>query len=239
MHLYKNQLIRKSELLEQDITQMYQLMDSFYENINPKEFLRTLAEKDYIFLVRNPYGAIKAFTTMQLFSIPGKKLKAQGILIGDIISNQNFVWEKNLIWESLVRLERIPTRYFERYVFLACKDYWTYHVFEDSFYRCYPSEDLDTPIYMKKLMNVFGEYYSNGEYEVTSGIIKYGCFPRKIKKSRLKMMEDVIKADPDDCFLVRNPGFLDGDALVCVAELAARKQIEGIEEREPLVNFRA
>lgn len=244
MYLYKNQLIRKTDLLEQDITEMYQLMDSFYDNINPKEFLRTLAKKDYVFLVRGPYGAIKAFTTMQLFTIPGSKPKAQGILVGDIITHQNFLWERNLIWEALVRFERIPSKYMERYVFLTCEDYWTYQVFKDSFYRFYPSEEQDTPIYIKKIMNSFGEYYFNGEYEVVNGIIKHRCFPRKMKEDRRKMREDAMGKDAlneggNAYFLLRNPGYADGDGLVCIAELAERRQMENIMERIQLANMRS
>lgn len=238
MYLYQNQLIKKSELREQDITEMYQLMDSFYENINPKEFLRTLAEKDYVLLARNSYGAIKAFTTMQIFSVPGRKPKAQGIFMGDIISHQKFRWERNLIWEALVRFEQIPSRYQERYVFLTCKDYWTYCAFQKSFTRYYPNENQDTPVYMKKLMNAFGEYYYHGEYEAASGIIKHRCFPRKIKESRIKMREGTMKEEENMFFLLRNPGFIDGDGLVCIAELSDRRQRECVTQRKQLASLR-
>lgn len=243
MYLYKNQLIRKTELLEQDITEMYQLVDSFYDNMNPKEFLRTLAKKDYVFLVRSPYGAIRAFTTIQLFQILGRKPKSQGILLGDIITHQNFAGEKNLIWEVLVRFEQIPSKYVERYVFLTCRDCWTYHAFQDSFNRFYPSEEQDTPIYIKRILNLFGEYYFNGEYEIANGIIKNRCFPRKMKESRRKMREDAMARDAmkkgeNAYFLMRNPGFADGDGLICIAELAERKQMESMMERLPLANMR-
>lgn len=225
MSSLSNQLIRKNELSEQDITAMYQLMDSFYENITPKEFLRTLAKKDYIFLVKDQFAFIQAFTTLQLLHIPGRKQKVYGILAGDIITHKDYVEDRNIFTEALMEYQLRQKKQKDSYIFLTCKDCWTFKIFQESFTRCYPNKNEEMPLQVKKLINSFGEYYYSQEYESATGIIKHSCFPRKIKESRLKKMEKTLSEEERAFFVHKNPEYKKGYDLICVAELPVENQI--------------
>lgn len=225
MSSLRNQLIRKNELSEQDITAMYQLMDSFYENITPKEFLRTLAQKDYIFLVKDQFESIQAFTTLQLLHIPGRKQKVHGILAGDIITHKNYVEDRNIFTDAWMEYQLRQKKQKDLYIFLTCKDYWTFKIFQESFAHCYPNKKEEMPLQIKGLINSFGEYYYSQEYESATGIIKHSCFPRKIKESRMKKMEKALSEEERAFFVRRNPEYKKGYDLICIAELPVENPI--------------
>lgn len=219
MSVYSKELIGKNELSEQDFMRMYQLVDSYYENITPKEFFRALAKIDYIFLVRGGQNSVLAFTTLQLLHIGGKRQNIQGLLVGDIILHKDYAESINIFAEAITRYHLQGVKGKVGYVYLACKDIWTYQMFQEAFGRCYPNQREKTPLSVRKLINLFGEFYFHHEFEKSTGWIKHTCMPQQ------KIRENRMRAYKGECvfFSFQNQEYRKGHELVCIAELSENK----------------
>lgn len=222
MSAFTNQFIRKNNLSEQDVMRMYQLIDSYYENITPKEFLRTLAKIDYVFLVRGEQDSILAYITLQFIHMPDKKQNIYGLLAGDVITHKDYMADTNIFMEAISSYHLQVHKHRACYVYLACKDARTYQMFQETFYHCYPNQKEKTPLYAKKLINLFGEYYFHHEFEKSTGLIKHICFPRRIKENRMVTYREAWMAE-SEFFYQKNPEYQKGYELICVAKLSENK----------------
>lgn len=228
MTILCNQFIRKRDLTEQDFAQMYQLMESYYENITPKEFLRTLAMKDYIFLVKDELEGIQAFTTLQRVHISGGMYQIQGILLGDPITHRDYEQKENLFSQALAEYKKVHKGKQKEYVFFNCKEFGTYLAFHELFHHSYPCVNEDTPLVMKRVMNLYGEMYYSQEYDAVTGLIKYTSRPVIVKEPLVSAEEEVQVPEVEKYFIHRNPGWKKGYELVCAAELTDSNQIHNV-----------
>jgi hypothetical protein len=104
------------------------------------------------------------------------------------------------------------------YWFLICSGYKTYRCLPVFFREFYPTYRQPTPPEIKRLMDSLGHLKFPGEYEASSGIVRFKqaaplrAGVAEITPRRLK--------DPHVAFFAAaNPGHLQGDELVCLAEL--------------------
>ena len=159
--------IHKEELEEHDITAMYQMIEMYYENVNPTRFLRVLAGKDYVFFVRD--GNICAFTTLQVIHIIRKKQKLKGLLLGDVVASERYGNDdriEHIFADAVIEYRKRKKKTEEKYIFANCKDYKAYKMFASSFSHVYPCQKEDTPKHLKKVINAFREHYCNQGFDV-------------------------------------------------------------------------
>lgn len=228
MTILCNQFIGKSELTEQDFAQMYQLMDSYYENFNPKEFLRLLAMKDFIFLVKDDNESIQAVTTVQLIELSDGLETMQGILLGDPITQKDYSLKENILEQAIEEYRKHQTEKKKEYVFITCKNFKTYHQFHELFYHSYPCFNENTPYAIKHVMKMFGEFYSSQNYDTLTGLIKHESRPVVIKEPAGMPEEEHKQSEEEVFFLHKNPKWKKGYELVCSAEFTDENWIHNV-----------
>lgn len=219
MKSLRGRIVTISELSEADIQAMYRLMVQFYDNMVWENFNRDLQEKDYCVLLSSPEQKICGFSTQKLLRFEVESRIVHGVFSGDTIIHKDY-------WGS-IEMFRLFARFFVRYAeqfpefywFLISKGYKTYRMLPAFVNEFYPNYRTPTPARMKEIMNTYGSLCYPAEYDPSDGVVHYATVKDRLKDGVADITEDKL-FDPDIAFFLRqNPGYIDGDDLVCLASL--------------------
>jgi len=216
----KSKIIEKDCLTNEDILQMFQLMERHYENLNYDNFIKDLNEKDYcIVIYTEEDNKIRGFSTQKLLSFKNGTSNINGVFSGDTVIDKEY-WGSLELYKCFAQFFVKPGEGDDRfYWFLTSKGYKTYKILPLFFENFYPDYRTDTPTEVKSIMNRFGEIKYPDDYDKEKGVIVYKGTRDRLKSGIADIEEKHIK-DPDiKFFLEKNPGFKDGDDLVCLTEL--------------------
>lgn len=219
MALY-GEVIDRALLDEEDINTMFCLMNEFYDNVSMKVFQEDLSEKDHCILLKDETGDIKGFSTQKIMCVDIGQKKVWGVFSGDTIIHRDY-------WGSL-ELFKVFAQYYVRYGenydsfywFLISKGYKTYKMLPLFFKDFYPRFDKETPEFELAVMKAFGNKKYPLEYDAKRGVIVYGGKRDKLKEGVADILEKQLKDKNIEFFTRINPGYVDGDDLVCLAKLS-------------------
>lgn len=212
------QIYDKNEFYKIDVEGLFGFFSKFYHKVDPKIFEQDFYEKDYLFLLKNDEGEVKGFSNMQLIAPewdPGIRLAFSGNTIID-----PEYWgslELVRIWARL--MNRILTENKDKsiYWYLICSGFRTYMFLPVFFNKFYPNYNEATPNHIKMIIENAGRVKFPGEYE--NGIVKVQS-PRECLDATIAIPNDFKQNNPNIKFFTeRNPGYLKGDELVCMAEV--------------------
>ncbi len=219
MEKIKGKLVKIDELSNDNILDMFNLMDTFYENMNFSIFKKDLTNKDFCIILLDEKSYIQGFSTQKIMHIPVNGMKIHGVFSGDTIIHKDY-------WGSL-ELYKVFSQYFfeygtkfsEFYWFLISKGYKTYKILTTFFKEFYPNYKEDTPRDILEIINGFGKYAYLDEFNEKTGIIEYKTNKDKLKEG----VADITKKQEKDkniaFFKSKNPGYVNGNDLVCVTSL--------------------
>jgi hypothetical protein len=205
---------RVTNISDESIGEMYGLMTSHYEGVNRDIFQRDLLEKrDVIVLRDSEENQIKGFSTLMLLEEVVDESPVTALFSGDTIIDKEY-WGTNELpkwWGKYAfnLIDEMPGK--ELYWFLMSKGYKTYR-FLPVFFNEFPERE-------KRVLDslAFSKFPDN--YDSDTGVI---CFEGK--KDHLKQgVADIDNSrmnNPDiKYFVERNPGWQQGDELVCIVKL--------------------
>ena len=210
-----------SILPDQDMIRMYSLMTTYYDNVKHEKFLQDLAEKDGVLLLYDEHGDIQGFTTFMLIETDFQGGTVHALYSGDTIVDKAY-WGQRELFREYGRLfaQFLKARKEPLYWFLLTKGIRTYLMLPLFFETFYPNYHTATPLYDQQLIGSlarkkFGEFYLNAQDIV------------RVIPQADRLQEDVAhipehkKPNPHVCyFLERNPGYIEGDELVCLARIS-------------------
>jgi hypothetical protein len=113
--------------------------------------------------------------------------------------------------------DRFPKENF--YWFLISKGYKTYKMLPTFFNDFYPNYFSATPGFEQAVMNTFGKTKYPDEYNEKTGVIEYIGIKDKLKSGVADVTEKLSEDGHIRFFLDRNPGYGNGNDLVCIASL--------------------
>jgi hypothetical protein len=216
------QVIKKSELCEQDIDAMFSLMDTFYDNMKKENFLRDLSKKDFCIVLRDKQSVILGFPTQQVLHIPAENEIIHGVFSGDTIIHKQS-WGSIELFKKFARLFfEYEKKYGEFYWFLISKGYKTYKMLP-TFFR-------ESPLKMKSIMDAFGEYMYKEEYNSESGVIYYKDVKDKLKEGVADITPELLNDKDIAFFAEKNPDYKKGNDIVCVAKMSRGNLIDRVEK---------
>jgi hypothetical protein len=224
--------------------EMFELMSRYFANVSREQFEGDLNEKQWaIQVVESATGRIHGFSTQRLIeqAFDGDSILA--LFSGDTIVNPD-LWGRNIVaqvWSQLVLslLEAHPFR--ELYWFLITNIFRTYRYLPLYFREFYPTYREPTPDWAARLIDALAASRYPTAYNSATGVVRGnlwgGCRPR----SDIAGVTSERLSDPHTGFFVgRNPGYLCGDELCCIARLtvenstpAARRLLAPLRELEP------
>ncbi|MDM8516861.1 hypothetical protein QUF76_11730, partial [Desulfobacterales bacterium HSG16] len=103
-------IIPPSEIPEEDITRMFHLMSTYYDNVAWNNFYSDLSEKEQVVILRDNDRNIQGFSTLMTLDIDtimesGKKVKI--IFSGDTVIEKKF-WRSDrllFVWGKYVMID--------------------------------------------------------------------------------------------------------------------------------------
>ncbi len=202
---------------------MFDLLSTHFEGVSRPTFERDLAEKQWVVMLRDRQtGELQGFSTLMTLDAVVHDVAIRAMFSGDTIVHRDFWGEPELatVWGNFV-LSLIGKQDGVRfYWFLISKGYRTYKFLPVYFERFYPRHDEPTPAFERDLLRTLGDRKFPGQYRPEEGVIRFDK-PRDRLKADLAEIADLRLADPHiRFFLERNPGYVNGDELACVAELS-------------------
>jgi hypothetical protein len=206
----------------------YRLLCQGFLGVTWHDFIRDFEEKDAVIVLRKEHGEgeIVGWSTLMVLTLalPGEEVK--GVFSGDTVVLPEYRSGTGLGVE-LVRFFRRAYEQFPEhkvYYILISKGWRTYKIMPFFFKDFAPRFDRPTTHYDMMLMNAFGEKKYPQHYDPETGVITFS--PQRVRAESV----DAAPAKPDrhaEYFLRRNPGYLDGHELVCVARIAPENFTSG------------
>lgn len=202
---------------------MFALMTEHFEGVSRTTFERDLGEKQWVVVLRDRQtGEIQGFSTLMLLDACVGGVPVRAVFSGDTIVHRDYWGEPELatVWGNFV-LSLIGSQGGVRfYWFLISKGYRTYKFLPVYFERFFPRHDQQTPEFERLLIQELAERKFPGQFRPSEGVIRFDQ-PKDRLRPSLAEVGDLRLADPHiRFFLERNPGYVNGDELACVAELS-------------------
>ena len=208
-------------LTKTDKDRMFSLMTLHYDNVNYEKFLSDLVEKESVLVLYDQTGSIQGFTTFMIIESVFQHQKIFALYSGDTIVDRHFWGQLELfrvfggLFKKLLLEQREPL-----YWFLLTKGTKTYSMLPLFFKEFYPSYASPTPPYEQGLKDhlaseKFGTYYLKDE-----GIVRVCPQADRLKESLAQLPENKRLKQHVIFFTEQNPGYLDGDELVCLARIS-------------------
>ncbi|GAK53251.1 hypothetical protein U14_04516 [Candidatus Moduliflexus flocculans] len=210
-----------STLSSQEKERMFALMTAHYENVAPEKFLRDLSEKDGVLVFQDDDGEIQGFTTFLLTTQTVANRPIQALFSGDTIINKTCWGQQELfrMFAALLR-ELIERETPPLYWFLLSKGIRTYLLLPMFFRAFYPNYLTPTPPETRVIMGALARAKFGAWYFEQPGIVRVWP-PADRLTAELAAIPDSKREQPHvRFFLDRNPGYVNGDELVCLAEIS-------------------
>lgn len=203
---------------------MYRLFCSQFENVSMQQFVADLDEKNWVLLLHNKSGDLIAFSSMHVYETQIGDRNVTLVYSGDTTVDSS-TWSDSALSYNIMGAFSWLQRHYNTdhlYWFLLVSGYRTYRllpVFSEYFY---PRFDAPTPQSIQVMMNAMASERFGSNYDAESGIVRLDV-PSVLKDGYIDIPENRL-ADPNVAFFAeRNPGHLQGDELLCFAELAESK----------------
>ncbi len=201
---------------------MFKLYDQFYAGTSEDLFVDDLSDKTYAIVLRDEAGALQGFSSIKVWDENFRGDPVRVLYSGDTIVHKDHWGQQALVtaWGHLSGAVKAELPEVPLYWFLLVKGHRTYRYLR-TFYRVFfPAHNRPTPTDIQALTDQlagkkFGEFYSP-----QTGIVH---FPesRGHLKAEFAEIPEKDRNKPDVAyFLERNPGYVDGDELVCLTELS-------------------
>jgi hypothetical protein len=200
---------------------MYALYETYYASTSLPLFLADLQNKDYAILLTDVGGDLRGFSTLAVTSLEVEGLPHRAIFSGDTIVAHEYWGEQALAFAWIRLAGRIKREHpaTPLYWFLIVKGHRTYRYLPAFSIDYYPTWSSATPRNIKVLMDGFASSRFGDCYDSQAGLLR---FPR----SRGHLRQEWAAGPAQDLrrpevrfFLERNPGYAQGDELVCMTEL--------------------
>lgn len=212
---------RPAELTRQQRQQMAALLSQFFENTSQQQFEQDLAEKEWVFLFRQPDGTVQGFSTLMRLRLRVGQRPIVAFYSGDTIIHPDFWHELELpkIWGAHVfalAAQEPPNT--EIYWFLISSGYKTYRFLPVFFRTFYPSHRQPTPPEIQQVLDALGSHRFGQQYDPASGVIRFDT-PAPLRDGVAEVDPRRLKNRDIAYFVQRNPGYAQGDQLACLVRM--------------------
>ena len=201
---------------------MLDLMTAHYDNICSKKFREDLAEKHGVVILTDASGAIQGFTTFLTLHFDFQDNRVSVLYSGDTIIAQHCWGQLELfrvygeLFSSLLQQSPAPI-----YWFLLTKGIKTYGLLPLFFQNFYPSYATPTPAYEQQLLDSLAMRKFSDCYVKSQGIVRLIPRADRLKPELADIPGHQRGKRHIQFFLERNPGYVNGDELVCLARISA------------------
>jgi len=212
--MLKSVVSQIEKLTTEQTDTMYAIMEVYYGNTSHNAFIGELKKKRDVVLLLDEQDCIRGFTTLAVFLYDEQ---TQLLYSGDTIVEKEY-WGRHNLSQAWINNAMMYAEKFDgvTYWFLLSKGYKTYKYLNTFFNEYYPRVDTETPDKMQRIMDAFakqqyGEKYRNGVWAAGNDFLK----------DEYDFTDEAAKRDKNTAFfLENNPGYVNGDELICLCEIS-------------------
>jgi len=207
-------------LTETDRAAMRSLMADYFENVSDEHFRTDLDEKEQVILLRDDRNRIRGFSTMMRFTVSVDGQEVVGIFSGDTIIDRA-CWGTSLLprlwarlafrWSDAVPHDRV-------YWLLLSAGYKTYRFLPVFFDTFYPTRERSMPLGIRRLRDALAAARYPEAYDPSDGVVRFE-HPTPLRENVAPPTERRRQNPHVAFFLEANPGYTDGDELVCLTQV--------------------
>jgi hypothetical protein len=208
--------IRREDLTADQIATMFDLLGTFFAGVTRTTFDQDLTEKSHVILLEDPEGRVRGFSTLLVYQTQVPDTNATVVYSGDTIVHRDW-WGSPALPVTWLRAVRALTPSSTPVYWLLLTSGFRTYRFLSVFWRdFYPR--FDTVTQTPALVDALARERFGDRYDASRGIV---CFDRpQVLVPELLDVSSGRTSDPHVAFfLERNPGFTNGDELVCLTEL--------------------
>ena len=220
----KGQFLKRSAVSDATKAEMYRLFCSQFENVSLQQFVADLDEKNWVLLLYNKSGKLIGFSSMHVYqtSIDGKAVTL--VYSGDTTVDSNTWSDSALSYNMMGAFSWLQRHYNTDRLcwFLLVSGYRTYRLLPVFSQLFFPRFDQPTPDDIQTLMNAMALERFGSNYDPATGVVHLDA--PSVLKDKFRDIPENRMTDPNIAFFAeRNSGHLQGDELLCFAELSAGK----------------
>ncbi len=215
----KYQIVSAKDISSAQIEAMYQLMTTYYENVEQNQFYADLAKKQTVILLYNETDII-GFTGLEFMQITIDGQTVHGIFSGNTIMAKGIPLT-GLLQKAFIKIvDQMMKTHQPLYWFLICKGYKTYRYLSMYFHHYYPAAGVVTPQFEQKLMHAYASQKYGAAYNQQTGIIKNSGYNDYLRKGVAPIDQKALRHPETQYFITANPDHANGDELVCIAKFS-------------------
>jgi hypothetical protein len=203
-----------------DRKNMFHLMAQYYDDTDWAVFCADLEEKDYCILLFDENQGLQGFSTQKILAIPLGAETVYGLFSGDTIIHKDYWGSLELFKIFTASFFPLGRQYPDFYWFLTTKGYKTYRMLPVFFQKFYPNFQEGTPPREQAILQAFGRARYPREFQEDSGVIAYRKCKDKLKAGVADITANRLQDRHVRYFLKLNPGYAQGNDLVCLARLS-------------------
>lgn len=200
---------------------MYTIMCDHFLGIERATFDRDLAEKDWVVHMDDDLGELQGFTTLKLLRHREGDRTYLGFYSGDTVLAPEFLSDSQWLgtWSRFVFAEAARHPDARSYWVLLTATHRTYRIMTSSFKVAYPDPCRPGTDDERRLLDAFVRQKFPDEYDAAAGVV-VPAHPTPYRHA-----EEVEAAGGghnryNQFFRERNPGYLRGNFLCCLTEIA-------------------
>jgi hypothetical protein len=204
-------------------TDMAVLMARYFAPLDRACFARDLDDKPWAILLRDAHGRLQGFSTLDIMALMHEGRAVRVVYSGDTITDRAH-WGSSALPHAFLRFLARHTGMdrdgADWYWFYVCKGFRTYRFLPVFYRRFYPHPECDTPPALQHLMHELARLRFGRSYDPARGVAMvpddYALRPG---------VGDIAAGRSGDPFVAfferRNPGWVRGEELICLAPLTA------------------
>ena len=209
---------------QQEIETFYRLLCQEFLGISWDDFMRDFREKDAVMILRKEHdqGEIVGWSSLMVLTLalPGiQNGEVKGIFSGDTVVLPEYRSGIGLGVELGGYFMQVYRRFPQHLVYyiLISKGWRTYKIMPFFFHEYSPRYDKPTSALDQAVIDAFGKKKYPHHYSPATGVVTFS--PQRLRPGSIDAIPQKLDAHTQ-FFLEKNPGFLEGHELVCVARIS-------------------
>jgi hypothetical protein len=216
-----SQSVERAHLSGVEVDEMFSLFGNYYDNANRHTFIKDLENKNWVVLIKDSGKQnVVGFSTLAFYRSNFNGEQIGVVYSGDTIVDKAY-WETTelpRIWIKTVK-EVGATYPQPLYWLLISSGYKTYRYLSVFYKEFYPHCDCPTPVHMQEMIVHLASERFGEEYIPELGIVRFTNGATPLKAGVADVKDGRLKNPHIKFFVERNPGYMDGDELVCITKI--------------------
>lgn len=198
---------------------MCDLHSRHYANVSPPRFAADLAAKQWVIELRDRTARLLGFSTLRIDPFPYRGRRLRIVFSGDTIVHPEARNSPALAASFGVFFTQFQQDGDELYWLLICKGHRTYRFLPVFFHRFFPRarEEDDS---LRPLRDAIAQDRFGTLFDPLRGVLDLRGERDRLRPEDTRVPDAQLRNPHVRFFLAANPGYVQGDELVCLAPLA-------------------